>query len=109
MPISRMHAVAVFLLTATVTAACAQQTRQPVDAAPSGINQSIANVYGEPKTRAEVRADLELWKRAGVYDFWKGRHTPNTFSRKYREAYAEYVRMRSGPEYQEEVERQSAM
>jgi len=112
MRISRMLAVGAFLLTAAATAASAQQAqqaRQPVQAAPSGTDQSIADVYGKPKTRAEVRADLELWKRSGVNDFWKGRHPPNTFSRKYREAYAEYVRMRSGPEYQQEVERQSAM
>ncbi|WP_237174133.1 DUF4148 domain-containing protein [Paracandidimonas lactea] len=109
MRISRMHAVAAFLLTATVTAASAQQLRQPAQGVSSNTHQSAVDVYGEPKTRAEVRADLELWKRAGLDDFWRGENTPDTFSREYRTAYAEYVRMRSGPEYQQEVERQSAM
>ncbi len=109
MRISGKQAVTAFLLTATVTAASAQQMRQPVQAVSSNTNQSIVDVYGEPKTRAEVRADLELWKRAGLDDFWRGEATPDTFSRGYRMAYAEYVRMRSGPEYQQEVERQSAM
>ncbi|TKR56374.1 DUF4148 domain-containing protein [Allopusillimonas ginsengisoli] len=56
-------------------------------------------------TRAEVLADLAMWKRAGLEEFWKGENTPDTFSREYREAYAEYTRMRSGPEYQEELQR----
>lgn len=109
MRISGMQAVTALLLTATVTVVGAQQMSQPAHTVSSNTQQSMANVYGEPKTRAEVRADLELWKRAGLDDFHRGENTPDTFSREYRKAYAEYVRMRSGPEYQQEVERQSAM
>ncbi|MFT0546186.1 DUF4148 domain-containing protein [Allopusillimonas ginsengisoli] len=107
MRISRMHLVAGFLLYGTVTAAGAQM-HQPVQATQES-NHSIADDYGEPKTRSEVRADLELWKRAGLDEFWRGESTPDTFSPRYKAAYAEYVRLLSGPEYQQEVERQSAM
>ncbi|WP_255772794.1 DUF4148 domain-containing protein [Paracandidimonas lactea] len=69
--------------------------------------QPLSSAFGEPKTRAEVRADLALWKKAGLDNFWAGESTPDTFSREYRSAYAEYVRMRSGPEYNAEVRRQS--
>ncbi|ABI58328.1 DUF4148 domain-containing protein [Nitrosomonas eutropha] len=71
--------------------------------------QPHTSVFGEPKTRAEVRADLELWKKAGLDKFWAGESTPDTFSREYRSAYAEYVRLRSGPEYNAEVQRQSGL
>lgn len=105
MPISKMHLVTAFLLSVAATTAGAQQTRQSVHT--DGENkQSVADVYGEPKTRAEVRADLELWKRAGMKKLYRGH--PDTFSPKYKAAYAEYVRLRSGPEYQQEVQRQLA-
>lgn len=68
---------------------------------------SIAAVFGEPKTRAEVRADLRLWNRAGLDKLWDREGGPDTFSREYRAAYAEYVRLRNGPEYEAEVQRQS--
>nr|WP_321329763.1 DUF4148 domain-containing protein [Alcaligenes faecalis] len=69
--------------------------------------QPHTSASGEPKTRAEVRADLALWKKAGLDKFWAGESTPDTFSREYRSAYAEYVQLRSGPEYNAEVQRQS--
>ncbi|MCQ9617333.1 DUF4148 domain-containing protein [Paenalcaligenes niemegkensis] len=98
MPMSKIHLVTAVLLCAVVTTACTSQIRQSGD---SGI-------YGESKTRAEVQADLVLWKRAGLDKFWRGRGSPDTFRPQYKAAYAEYVRLRSGPEYQQEVQRQSA-
>jgi len=55
------------------------------------------------KTRAEVRADLNLWKRSGMADLYRGAQEPGVFSLKYRQRYAEYVRMRTGAEYQQQL------
>ncbi|WP_301341862.1 DUF4148 domain-containing protein [Achromobacter mucicolens] len=57
------------------------------------------------KTRAEVRADLAMWKRAGMDKFYKGRRTPNVYSASYRKSYANYLELRNGREYQEELAR----
>ncbi len=57
-------------------------------------------------TRAEVLADLEMWKRAGLQKLHEGGETPDTFSSEYRSAYAEYIRMRNGTEYKQELQRQ---
>lgn len=54
-------------------------------------------------TRAEVQADLAIWNRAGLGELHRGELTPDTFSPEYKAAYAEYIRMRNGPEYQEEL------
>ncbi|MDH1180867.1 DUF4148 domain-containing protein [Achromobacter mucicolens] len=56
-------------------------------------------------TRAEVRADLAVWKRAGMDKFWNKSQTPDIYSREYRMAHAEYIRMRNGPEYKEALRR----
>ncbi|TKR53250.1 DUF4148 domain-containing protein [Allopusillimonas ginsengisoli] len=96
---------AAVLLATTTMAVSAQPHTSTVSASVASSN--IADVFGEPKTRAKVRADLALWKKAGLDKFHSGENTPNTFSREYRSAYAEYVRMRSGPEYNAEVQRQS--
>lgn len=85
---------ALLLSTATMTVNAQPITTSANAATPS----NIADVFGEPKTRAEVRADLALWKKAGLDKFWAGESTPDTFSREYRAAYAEYVRLRNSPE-----------
>ena len=56
------------------------------------------------KTRAEVRADLKLWQRSGMEDLYRGSQEPDVFSLKYRQRYAEYVRMRTGAEYRQQLE-----
>ncbi|MBB1593116.1 DUF4148 domain-containing protein [Achromobacter sp. UMC46] len=56
------------------------------------------------KTRAEVRADLRLWTRAGLTELHRGELEPDVFGLDYRTRYAEYVRMRTGPEYQQALE-----
>lgn len=58
-------------------------------------------------TRAEVQADLELWKRAGLDEFWRGDATPDIYSAEYRAAYQNYQQMRQGAEYQEAVRQRS--
>ena len=77
---------------------------QPTSA---GITQPAAYSSGVERglTRAEVKADLAMWKRAGMDDFWNRNETPDFYSRDYRLAYAEYVRLRSGMEYQQELDR----
>ncbi|MFW7342368.1 DUF4148 domain-containing protein [Pollutimonas sp. H1-120] len=101
------------LSAALLLSAAAMTANAQLQSTPSTGTQvaraGVADVYGEPKTRAEVRADLELWKQAGLDEFSSGEATPDTFSREYKAAYAEYIRLRSGPEYQQEVERQSGM
>ncbi|MFT0546175.1 DUF4148 domain-containing protein [Allopusillimonas ginsengisoli] len=97
------------LLLATTTMAVNAQPHASTVSASAAASTNIADVFGEPKSRAEVRADLALWKRAGLDEFHSGENTPDTFSREYRVAYAEYVRLRTGPEYKEEVQRQSGL
>ncbi|WMD19725.1 DUF4148 domain-containing protein [Achromobacter seleniivolatilans] len=57
------------------------------------------------KTRAEVRADLAMWKRAGMDKFYRGRISPNIYSADYRTRYATYLKLRNGQEYKDEVAR----
>ncbi|WP_454695338.1 DUF4148 domain-containing protein [Achromobacter aegrifaciens] len=73
------------------------------------LSAGSANPYGPSLTRAEVLADLALWKRAGVDRFWRGEETPDIYSPEYKAAFTEYFRLRSGPEYQAEVQRQNAL
>ncbi|SAI60046.1 Uncharacterised protein [Bordetella ansorpii] len=75
--------------------------------ATSASQQPANNQAYQPRelTRAEVRADLAVWKRAGMDEFWRTDTTPDIYSREYRTAEAEYRRMRNGPEYQQELQR----
>src|SRR3546814_19626070 len=104
---SKILLITTVLLCAAATTACTSQIRQSVHA-DQEIEKDVAISHGESKTRAEVNADLVLWKRAGLDKLWRGHGSPDTFTPQYKAAYAEYVRLRSGPEYQQEVQRQSA-
>lgn len=42
-------------------------------------------------TRAEVVADLQAWKAAGMDDAWHGENTPDIDSPTYRELHERYV------------------
>ena len=42
-------------------------------------------------TRAEVVADLQAWKAAGLDDTWHGENTPDIDSPTYRELHERYV------------------
>ncbi|MGO4304080.1 DUF4148 domain-containing protein [Cupriavidus sp. RAF12] len=48
-----------------------------------------------PLTRAEVRADLEAWQRAGLADEWRGDGTPDIYSAEYLRKMATYERLRA--------------
>ena len=56
-------------------------------------------------SRIEVRADVAMWQRSGMDHFYRGRGPIDVFSPAYRRSYAEYQRLKNGPEYQAEVER----
>ncbi|OWT65560.1 DUF4148 domain-containing protein [Candidimonas nitroreducens] len=99
---------AALLLGAATMTARAQPLTPTVNAG-AATSLNTADSSGKSKTRAEVLADLALWKKAGLDKFWSRRSRPNTFSREYKAAYAEYVRLRNGPEYKAEVRRQSGM
>lgn len=60
--------------------------------------------YREPTalTGDQVRADLALWKRAGLHKLERGGGA-DTFSSQYRGAYDTYRQMRDGEQYQQEV------
>ncbi len=59
-------------------------------------------------TRAEVLADLQLWRESGLADASVGEGGYNAFSPRYREAQARYRALRSSPRYAELVQRIAA-
>lgn len=50
-------------------------------------------------TRAEVRAQVEVWRASGMSQLSRARPLPDVYSERYRQHYATYARMRNGPEY----------
>lgn len=59
-----------------------------------------------PLTRAQVLADLAVWKKSGMSDLYRGNQEPDVYSAKYRKRYAEYLRLSNGPEYQAALRRE---
>lgn len=94
---------AALILALSAAAAATGTALAQVAPPPAGL----ASPYGPSLTRAEVLADLALWKRAGVDRYWRGEETPDIYSPEYKAAFSEYFRLRSGPEYQAEVQRQN--
>lgn len=58
---------------------------------------------GRALSRAEVQADLALWNRAGLNVH--GDSDLQSWDAGYQQRLAQYQRLRSGPEYQAEVQR----
>ncbi|MBU4610326.1 DUF4148 domain-containing protein [Achromobacter sp. GG226] len=59
-----------------------------------GANAQTAGAYQERGlSRAEVVADLQRWKEAGLDKFWRGENTPDMHSAEYRAAYARYLEL----------------
>lgn len=56
-------------------------------------------------SRAEVIADLNLWKRVGLQAYTNRGDSYEFFNPAYERALAEYQRLRNGPEYLAEVRR----
>ena len=50
-------------------------------------------------TRAEVLADLEIWRESGMADLDRGHATPPFYSARYQHAKAEYERLRASPQF----------
>ena len=50
------------------------------------------------RSRAEVQADLEIWKLSGLADL-ELRDSPNVFSERYRQASERYAVLRSSPQF----------
>jgi len=66
-------------------------------------NQMVQmQAQGQGLSRAEVQADMNLWRRAGLQGVNTG-ETPTSAVPGYTERLAEYQRLRSGPEYVAEV------
>ena len=68
-----------------------------------GVTAPVAQ--GGTLSRAEVLADLVLWRRAGLDAFAPG-EAASLSNPAYASRFAEYQRLRSGPEYLAEVSRQ---
>ncbi|MDH5857534.1 DUF4148 domain-containing protein [Lampropedia aestuarii] len=46
-----------------------------------------------PLTRAQVQADLDNWRKAGMDEFSRSNSTPSFESAEYRQAYEKYLRL----------------
>ena len=58
----------------------------------------------QPLSRAEVRADFQLWKEAGLLELQRGDLGPDVFlSMQYGQALQAYVAARASPRYEELV------
>lgn len=88
-----MNRLAIVTIASVLFAAASGANADPL---PSGS----ANVANSSLTRAEVQADLALWKRAGMERLQKRAEVdPSVYaSTDYRAHYAEYVRLRSNPD-----------
>jgi hypothetical protein len=55
-------------------------------------------------SRAEVLADLEIWRRSGMAALDRGEAGFNAVGAEYRQAHARYAAMRSSPQFAELVQ-----
>lgn len=78
-----------------------------VAASPAQAQDKPDPNQGAGLTRAEVQADLALWKRAGV-DRYETIASYGFATDAYHRAYQEYVRLRAGEEYLVELKKASA-
>ncbi|RZU02944.1 DUF4148 domain-containing protein [Rivibacter subsaxonicus] len=58
-----------------------------------------AAAFDKPLTRAEVMADLQIWRESGLADLQKSEDPTASFSAEYRQAQARYERMRASPQF----------
>ena len=70
-------------------------------AAPTGAGAPArATTTRSPgRSRGRKSRPTALWKQAGLDKLEQGESGPDIYSAEYREAYANYLRMRRGPEY----------
>lgn len=70
----------------------------------SQAQNESTNKQGRELSRAEVVADLALWRRAGV-DRYELAHSYSLENQAYREAYQDYLRLRNSEQFQIEVQK----
>jgi len=88
------------LATLTATAGLAAAIALPAQA------QSRADATRDQQlSRAEVMADLALWRRAGVDRYDMLAHSYGLETEAYRVAYQEYLRLRNSDQFQAEVQK----
>lgn len=81
----------------------AQSTVTP-DTGSTAIASPVSAEASRPLSRTEVRADRNLWLRAGMAQF-AGAESFVADTPQYQESLAHYRRMRQGPEYAAELQR----
>ena len=86
------------LVSLSVVAAVAQA--QPITI----VLPSDAELVEPTRTRAEVLADMYLWRVAGLEALNRGEAGPPVFSEEYRKAQARYAWLRASPQYAALVE-----
>lgn len=69
----------------------------------SGMASAAQGSSDRALSRAEVQADAALWNRAGLNAYLETAANPADAD--YQRRLAQYLRQRSGPEYQAEVQR----
>ncbi|PWW46894.1 DUF4148 domain-containing protein [Melaminivora alkalimesophila] len=69
-----------------------------------GEQATRMQMQGAGLSRAEVQADLNLWRRAGLENYTTSQGPAEANAEQARRM-AEYQRLRSGPEYRREVQR----
>ena len=74
-------------------------------AAEEQFHHTSASADGIVLTRAEVQADLAMWKRAGLLDVAHSDASPDFTSTPYRQLHEEYQRLRNSTAYTQEVSR----
>ncbi len=90
---------------AAIAAASFAGTASATEEAPEVWFGAEPVAAGPPLSRAEVLADLALWNRAGLNNYYQLGEI-YSFDAAYEQRLAQYQKMRNGPEFQEEVRRQ---
>ncbi|MDB5861564.1 MAG: hypothetical protein JWQ76_5253 [Ramlibacter sp.] len=72
-------------------------------AAPIVIDVPNVEPVQSQLTQAEVLADFQIWRLAGLGDLTRGEQSVDTNSYQYRRAYATYLALRDSPQYAELV------
>lgn len=74
------------------------------DTSRDDVEPALQSSHASPLTRAEVQADLHLWRAAGL-DAGDGDVAQDTLSAEYQAKVATYQRLRQGPAFLAELRR----
>lgn len=64
-----------------------------------GASPADAPAPASSVSRAEVLADLQIWRESGMAELQAGESGPDVYSARYRSAEARYATMRAGPAF----------